>query len=63
MIEWTNPEATPKSKQPSDPKHILDFNPNHLVESTTDCVNIDTDSDAKETYYRDLAPALFNGIE
>ena len=63
MIEWTNPEATPESKQPSDTKHILDFNPNHLVESTADCVNIDTDSDAKETYYRDLAPVLFNGIE
>ena len=63
MIEWTNPEATPESKQPSDTKHILDFNPNHLAESTTNCVNIDADSDAKETYYRALAPAPFNVIE
>ena len=63
MIEWISPEATPESKQPSYTKHILDFNPNHLMESTTVCVNIDTDSDVKETYYRDLAPALFTGLE
>lgn len=63
MIEWISPEATPESKQPSDTKHTLDFNPNHLMESTTVCVNIDTDSDVKETYYRDLAPALFTGLE
>ncbi|MEF2875597.1 MAG: hypothetical protein U0O32_02245 [Collinsella sp.] len=63
MIEWISPEATPESKQPSDTKHILGFNPNHLMESTTVCVNIDTDSDVKETYYRDLAPALFTGLE
>lgn len=63
MIERTNPEATPESKQPSGTKRILDFNSNFPMESTKDCVNIDTDSNVKETYYRDLAPALFNGIE
>lgn len=63
MIEWTNPEATPESKQPSDTKHILDFNPNHLVEPTTDCANTDTDNDARETYYRALTPGLFSTIE
>lgn len=63
MIERIAPEATPESKQPSDTKHILDFNPNHLMEPMADCANIDTDSDVKETYYRDLAPALFAGVE
>lgn len=63
MIEWTNPEATPESKQPSDTKHALDFNPDHLIEPTTDCANIDTDSDVREAYYRALAPGLFNIIE
>lgn len=63
MIERTTPEATPKSKQLSDTKHILDFNPNHLMAPTTDCANIGADSDVKETYYRDLAPALFTGVE
>lgn len=63
MIERSTPEATPESKQPSDTKHILDFNPNHLMEPTTDCANNDTDSDVKETYCRDLAPALFASVE
>lgn len=63
MIERTTSEATPEPKQPSDTQHILDFNPNHLMEPTTDCANIDTDSGVKETYYRDLAPALFAGVE
>ena len=63
MIERTAPEATPESKQPSDTKHILDSNPNHLMEPTTDCTNIDIDSDVRETYYQALAPALFNVIE
>lgn len=63
MIELTNPEVTPEFKQPSDTKHILDFNPDRLMEPTTDCANNDTDSDVKETYCRDLAPALFTGVE
>ena len=49
MIERSTPEATPESKQPSDTKHILDFNPNHLMEPTTDCANNDTDSDVKKS--------------
>lgn len=63
MIERTTPEATPELKQPFDTRHALDFNPDHLMEPTTDCANIDTGSDAKETYCRDLAPALFAGVE
>ena len=59
MIERTTPEP----KQPSDAKYILDFNPNHLIEPMADCANIDTDSGVKETYYRDLAPALFADVE
>ena len=63
MIERTTPEVTPKFKQSSDTRRTLNFDPDHLVESTTDRVNIDADSDAKETYYRALAPAPFNVIE
>lgn len=63
MIERTNPEVTPEFKQSSDTKHTLNFNPDHLMESTTDCANIDTDSDVRETYCRALAPTLFTGVE
>ena len=48
MIVRTAPEATPEFKHPSDIKHALDFNPDHLIEPTTDCANIDTDKKAKE---------------
>lgn len=63
MIERATPEATPELRQPSGTKRALDFNPDRLMEPTTNCANIDTDSDVKETYYRDLAPALFTGVE
>lgn len=63
MIERTTPEATPEFKQPSDAKHTLDFNPDYLMELTTDCANIDTDGDVRETYSRALVPDLFNIIE
>ncbi len=48
MIERTSPEATPEFKQPSDTKHILDFNPDRLMEPTTDCANIGRDKKAEE---------------
>lgn len=62
MIERTVPEAVPGLKQLSGTEHALGFNPSHLMEPTTDYANIDTDSDAREAYYRALAPALFKTI-
>ena len=63
MIERTTPEVTPKFKQSSDTRRTLNFDPDHLMEPTTDCANTDTDNDARETYYRALTPGLFSTIE
>ena len=63
MIERATPEATPKFKQSSDTRRTLNFDPDHLMEPTTDCANTDTDNDAKDSYYRALAPGFFNIIE
>lgn len=49
MIERTIPEATPELGQPSDTKRALDFNPDHLMEPTTNRADIDTDNKAKES--------------